>query len=73
MTERHIVAIGEDGLLDDDGTFERCWFDCSATDSFGAALHFVGTELAECVASRAGSSVYWVGPDGEVPLPTRVL
>jgi len=98
-----------------------CWFECSVTDSFGAAaalhdglgflpgsacphydgeperrptytrlvqhegfpagyaaddgaaLHFVGTELAECVAARPGPSVYWVGPDGEVPLPTRVL
>jgi dipeptidase E len=39
----------------------------------GAAVHFVGTELAECVASRPGASVYWVGPDGEIPLATRVL
>jgi peptidase E len=39
----------------------------------GAALHFSGTELAECVAASAGASVYWVGPDGEVPLPTRLL
>jgi dipeptidase E len=39
----------------------------------GAALHFSGTELVECVAADSGSRVYWVGPDGETPLPTRVL
>jgi len=39
----------------------------------GAALHFAGTELAECVAVQAGASAYWVGPDGEVPLPTRLV
>jgi dipeptidase E len=38
-----------------------------------AALHFAGTELAEAVAARPGSSAYWVGPDAEVPLPTREL
>jgi len=38
-----------------------------------AALHFRGTELVECVASAPGASVYRVGPDGEVPLPTRVI
>ena len=39
----------------------------------GAALHFSGTELAECVAATPGASAYWVGPDGEIPLPTRLL
>jgi dipeptidase E len=112
--ERGVVLAGTSaGMI--------CWFECSVTDSFGAAaalhdglgflagsacphydgeperrpaytrlvqqegfpagyaaddgaaVHFVGTELAECVASRPGASVYWVGPDGEVPLPTRVL
>jgi dipeptidase E len=37
------------------------------------ALHFAGTELAEAVGARPGSSAYWVGPDAEVALPTRVL
>jgi len=39
----------------------------------GAALRFSGTELAECVAASPGASAYWVGPDGEVPLATRLL
>lgn len=39
----------------------------------GAALHFVGTTLAECVSARDGARVYRVGPDGEEPLPTRLL
>jgi peptidase E len=37
------------------------------------ALHFEGAELAEAVAARPGSSAYWVGPDAELQLPTRVL
>jgi dipeptidase E len=39
----------------------------------GVGLHFAGTELAEAVAARPGASAYWVGPDAEVPLPTREL
>jgi peptidase E len=38
-----------------------------------AALHFVGTELREAVASRSGACAYRVGPDGETPLETRLL
>ena len=37
------------------------------------ALHFVGTELREAVASRAGATAYGVAPDGEHPLDTRLL
>jgi dipeptidase E len=47
-----------------------------AADDF-AAVHFVGTELAECVTSRKGAAVYRValGVDGveETALPTRAL
>jgi dipeptidase E len=39
----------------------------------GAALHFVGRELAEVVSSRDGASAYSVGPDGEHRLPVRCL
>ena len=39
----------------------------------GAAAHFSGTELVEVVATRPGSRGYRVGPDGEVPLETRLL
>jgi peptidase E len=35
----------------------------------GAALHFVGTKLAEAVSAFAGASCYRVGPDGETRLP----
>ena len=38
-----------------------------------AAARFAGTELVEVVASRQTARGYHVGPDGEVPLPTRVL
>ena len=38
-----------------------------------AALHFEGPRLVEAVGARAGASAYWVGPDGEIPLPTRLL
>ncbi|MGZ4335608.1 MAG: Type 1 glutamine amidotransferase-like domain-containing protein [Gaiellaceae bacterium] len=38
-----------------------------------AAARFDGTELQEVVASVPGSGGYHVGPDGEVPLPTRVV
>ena len=39
----------------------------------GAALYFAGTELAECVTAIDGARVYAVGPDGESPLPTRII
>jgi peptidase E len=39
----------------------------------GAALHFVGRELAEVVSSRKRASAYSVCPDGEQPLPVRCL
>ncbi len=44
----------------------------------GAALLYVGTRLAECVASHAGARVVRVDPDGEggvreLPLPVRLL
>jgi dipeptidase E len=38
-----------------------------------AGAHYVGTELREVVASRAGAGGYRVGPDGEEPLETRVF
>jgi dipeptidase E len=37
------------------------------------ALHYVGTELRDVVASRAGASAYRVTADGEEPLATRLL
>jgi peptidase E len=48
----------------------------AASDS--AALHFVGTELCEVVASRPGACAYYVSADGasgacELPLPVRYL
>jgi dipeptidase E len=39
----------------------------------GAALHFVGRELAEVVSSRPGATAYSVGVDGEHALPVRCL
>ncbi|HEX5245652.1 MAG TPA: Type 1 glutamine amidotransferase-like domain-containing protein [Gaiellaceae bacterium] len=39
----------------------------------GAAAHFVGTELREVVVSSPETHGYHVGPDGEVPLPARLL
>ena len=38
-----------------------------------AAATFAGAELVEVVASRPPARGYHVGPDGEVPLPTRLL
>jgi hypothetical protein len=48
----------------------------AASDS--AALHFVGTELSEVVASQPGAGAYYVSPDGnggarELELPVRYL
>jgi peptidase E len=48
-----------------------------ATDD-AAGLHYVGTELAEAVAERAGAKAWRVEPDGnggsiETELPTRLL
>lgn len=43
-----------------------------ATDD-GAALHFVGTELHEVVASSSGARAYRVDSDGETPLEARLL
>lgn len=39
----------------------------------GAALHFVGTELREVVASLPGAKGYRVEPDAETPLEPRLL
>jgi dipeptidase E len=39
----------------------------------GAALHFVGTDLAEVVASRPAARAYHVTRDGETELATRFL
>ena len=39
----------------------------------GAALHFVGRELAEVVGSREGAAAYSVCAKGEQPLPVRCL
>jgi peptidase E len=38
-----------------------------------SAAHFVGTELREVVVSTPDARGYHVGPDGEVPLPIRLL
>jgi peptidase E len=38
-----------------------------------AALHFVGTELREVVATRAGARAYRVEPGAETPLEARLL
>jgi dipeptidase E len=39
----------------------------------GVGLHFVGTELAEVVSVRPGSTAYRVGREGEAPLAARPL
>jgi peptidase E len=39
----------------------------------GVCLHYKGTELAEVVSVREGAGAYRVGPDGEEPLPVRLL
>jgi dipeptidase E len=39
----------------------------------GAALHFVGTELAEAVAARSEAGAFRVQPGAEAPLPVRYL
>jgi peptidase E len=39
----------------------------------GAAVHFVGTELREVVASVPDAQAYRVDADGERPLPARIL
>ena len=39
----------------------------------GAALHFVGTELREAVASRPGARAYRVEPGIETPIEARLL
>jgi peptidase E len=38
-----------------------------------AAAHYVGTELVEVISSNADARGYRVGPDGEAPLPTRLV
>jgi dipeptidase E len=38
-----------------------------------AAAYYVGTELVEVVAASHGPRGFRVGPDGEAPLPVRVL
>jgi dipeptidase E len=43
-----------------------------AADDF-AALHFVGPELREVVASRAGACAYRVERDGDLPIAARHL
>jgi dipeptidase E len=39
----------------------------------GVGLYYTGTELAEVVSVREGAGAYRVGPDGEEPLPVRLL
>lgn len=39
----------------------------------GAAVHFVGTELREVVASRPGARAYRVENDSEIPIEPRML
>jgi dipeptidase E len=39
----------------------------------GAGAHFVGRGLREVIATSDGPRGYHVGPDGEVPLPVRVI
>jgi dipeptidase E len=39
----------------------------------GAAALYAGTKLQEVVVSAPPARGYWVGPDGEVELPVRVL
>jgi hypothetical protein len=39
----------------------------------GAAAVFVGPEVVEVVADRAGARGWQVGPDGASPLPTRLV
>jgi len=38
-----------------------------------AGAHYAGTELTEIVSAHPSVGGYHVGPDGEVPLPVRVL
>ena len=38
-----------------------------------AGAHYVGRELREVVAAHEDVGGYWIGPDGEVPLPVRVI
>jgi peptidase E len=39
----------------------------------GSALHFVGTELREVLASREGAAAYRVEPGAETPITARLL
>ena len=39
----------------------------------GAAAHYLGTELVEVIAANPDARGFRVGPDGETPLPVRVL
>jgi len=39
----------------------------------GAAVHFVGADLRQVVASREGARAYRVEPDAETPLEARLL
>jgi dipeptidase E len=39
----------------------------------GAALHFVGTELAEVWTTKEGATAYRVEPGSETPLPARLV
>ena len=39
----------------------------------GAALHFVGTELAEVRTTKEGATAYRVEPGSETPLPARLV
>lgn len=39
----------------------------------GAAAHYAGTELVEVVATNPDARGFHVGPDGELPIPTRVV
>jgi len=69
-----------DGEMDRRPTYQslvRAGFPEGYAADDGAALHFIGTALETCVASRPGARVYRVGVADEVavetPLPVRVL
>lgn len=50
-----------------------CGFPPGYAADDGAALHFVGTELCEVVASVPGAKAYRVEPGSETPLEPRLL
>jgi dipeptidase E len=54
-------------LVDEDG------FPSGLAADDATGLHYVGTELHEVVTTTEGSQAYRVTPDGEEPLPARLL